>query len=185
MPCYSSGYSRAHEVTILRPETSSASQQTVSVETEASLRAELLGTIDAAQFDIANAVAELARSGADISALANQSQALLHLQKQVGRANLGGLAAMRTEIAGAVAVTQAIAQQSRASATIAEQAAASLATASADTRRTVQSISNDVFERKLFDPYLEFASAEDEAAYRKREAEASRSHRRPAPCAVR
>lgn len=145
--------------------------QQLAVDPEASLRAELLGTIDAAQFDIANAIAELARGGADVSALTNQSQALLQLQKQVGNANLGGLVAMRTEIASAVALTQAIAQQSRTSATTAEQATASLATVSAETRRAVQSISNDVFERKLFDPYLEFASAEDEAAYRKREAE--------------
>lgn len=144
--------------------------QQPAVDPEASLRIELTGAIAVAQIDIANAIAELARSGADSSALTNQSQALQQLQQQVGSANFGSLLALRTEIASVVATTQAVAQQSRTNATITEQAA-SLATASAETRRTVESISNDIFERKLFDPYLEFASAEDEAAYRRREAE--------------
>lgn len=140
------------------------------VDPEASLRAELTGAIAAAQIDIANAIAELARSGADSAALTNQSHALQQLQRSVGSANLGSLLALRGEIAVAVATTQTIAQQSRANATATEQAA-SLTTASAEVRRTVQSIGNDLFERKLFDPYLAFGSAEEEAAYRRREAE--------------
>jgi hypothetical protein len=47
-----------------------------------------------------------------------------------------------------------------------------LAAASADTRREVQTLERDVFDRRIFDPYLRFSSPEDEAEFRKREAEA-------------
>lgn len=38
------------------------------------------------------------------------------------------------------------------------------------TRRTIQNVADELFEQKKLDPYLQFASAEDEAEYRKREA---------------
>jgi hypothetical protein len=149
--------------------TVSEGQPTLSVDPEASLRAELLGTIAGAQFDIDNAIAELARSGADASALTNQRQSLQQLQKQVGSASFATLAGLRAEIAGAVATTQTLAEQSRAIATTAGHSAAeALATASANSRFAVTSIMRDMHR---FDPYLRFESAEDEAAYRKREAE--------------
>jgi len=129
----------------------------------------LLGTIAGAQFDIDNAIAELAGSGADVSALTNQRQSLQQLQKQVGTASLTKLAGLRAEIAGAVAMTQTLAEQGRAIATTAGQAAAeALATASANSRAQVTSIMRDMHR---FDAYLDFASTEDEAAYRKHEAE--------------
>jgi len=160
---------RAHEVSITAKVTVSEGQPTLSVDPEASLRAELLGTIAGAQFDIDNAIAELARSGADTSALTNQRQSLQQLQKQVGSASFATLAGLRAEIAGAVAATQTLAEQGRVTATTAGQAAAeALATASANSRAQVTSIMRDMHR---FDPYLHFASAEDEAAYRKREAE--------------
>jgi hypothetical protein len=160
---------RAHEVSITAKVTVSEGQPTLSVDPEASLRAELLGTIAGAQFDIDNAIAELARCGADASALANQRQSLQQLQKQVGTANLTTLAGLRAEIAGAVATTQTLAEQGRAIATTAGQAAAeALATASTNSRAQVTSIIRDMHR---FDAYLHFASAEDEAAYRKHEAE--------------
>lgn len=149
--------------------TVSEGQPTLSVDPEASLRAELLGTIAGAQFDIDNAIAELARSGADVSALTNQRQSLQQLHRQVGTASLTTLAGLRAEITGAVATTQALAEQGRAIATSAGQAAAeALATASANSRAQVTSIIRDMHR---FDAYLHFASAEDEVAYRKREAE--------------
>jgi len=46
-----------------------------------------------------------------------------------------------------------------------------LATASAATRQEVQNLSRDLYERRIFDPYLHFSSPEDEAEFRKREAE--------------
>ena len=161
--------SRAHGVVITAKMTVSEGQPISSVDPEASLRAELTGAISAAQIDITEAIAELARSGADASALTNQRQSLQQLQKQVGTANLTTLAGLRAEIAGAVATTQTLTEQSRAVAITAGQAAAeTLATASVNSRLAVISIMRDMHR---FDPYLNFASAEDEAAYRKREAE--------------
>jgi hypothetical protein len=49
-----------------------------------------------------------------------------------------------------------------------------LAAASAATRQEAQNLSRDLFERRIFDPYLHFGSAEDEADYRAREAERQR-----------
>jgi hypothetical protein len=48
---------------------------------------------------------------------------------------------------------------------------AMLTDASADTRREVQSLEHDMFDRKIFDPYLHFSSPADEAAYRQHQAE--------------
>ena len=144
-------------------------QPTLSVDPEASLRAELTGAIAAAQFDIESAIAEVMRSGADVSALANQAQSLQQLQKQIGSAGATTLISLRAEIAGAVATTQAVTQQARTVAATAAQAAAeALGAASANSRASVNAIMRDMHR---FDPYLQFASAEDEAEYRKREAE--------------
>ena len=63
-------------------------------------------------------------------------------------------------------VSQASAQAS------AQAAAQTVAARAAETRTETQSIARDVFERKIFEPYLRFSSKEDEAEYRKREAEA-------------
>jgi hypothetical protein len=46
-----------------------------------------------------------------------------------------------------------------------------LATSSAATHAQVQTLAGDLFEKKLFDPYLHFANAEEEAAFRRRQAE--------------
>lgn len=50
-------------------------------------------------------------------------------------------------------------------------AAERLAATTAATRRMVQQISDDMFRRRIFDPYLHFASPEEEAEFRRREAE--------------
>ena len=71
----------------------------------------MLGTISGAQFDIDNAIVELARSGADSAALANQGQALQQLQRTVGSANLGSLLALRSEVATVATSATALANQ--------------------------------------------------------------------------
>jgi hypothetical protein len=48
---------------------------------------------------------------------------------------------------------------------------AAVAAASAETRREVQDLSNDVFSKRIFDSYLRFTSPQDEEDFRKREAE--------------
>ncbi len=149
--------------------TVSEGQPTLSVDPEASLRAELTGAIAAAQIDIANAIAELARSGADSSSLNNQSHALQQLQKQIGSANLGSLLALRSDVT--IAATSATALANQATSTAASAAANTNLTPSQRTRANIEALSRDLSEKRVLDPYLQFASAEDEEAYRKRERE--------------
>ena len=142
--------------------------QQPAVDPEASLRSELTGAIASAQIDIANAIAELARSGADSSALTNQSQALQQLQRTVGSANLGSLLALRSEVATAATSASALANQAVTNATNAAAANANLSPAER-ARAAIEALQRDLFENRVLDPYLQFKSAEDEEAYRKRE----------------
>jgi hypothetical protein len=167
---------RAYEETITANMTVSEGQQAI-VASEASLRAELTGAIAVAQIEIANAIAELARSGADNAALTNQSQALQQLQRTVGSANLGSLLAVRSEVAATASSATNLANQAIATATSAAAAQANL-TPAERARANIEALSHDLFERKVLDPYLEFNSPEDEAAYRKREAERDEARKR-------
>jgi hypothetical protein len=149
--------------------TVSGGQPTLSVDPEASLRAELTGAIAAAQIDIANAIAELARSGADSAALANQGHALQQLQRTVGSANLGSLLALRSDVT--IAATSATALANQATSTAASAVANTNLSPSQRARANIEAVQRDLFEKRVLDPYLQFASAEDEEAYRKRERE--------------
>lgn len=168
MLCYEDG-PHAHGVSISGKMTFSEGQQHL-VDPEASLRAELTGAIAAAQIDIANAIAELARSGAGSAALANQGQALQQLQRTIGSANLGSLLALRQEVAATSSSASALANQAIATASSAAAAQANLSPAER-ARATIEALHRDLFENKVLDPYLRFASPEDEEAYRKRESE--------------
>lgn len=140
------------------------------VDPEASLRAELTGAIAAAQIDIANAIAELARSGADSSALTSQNSALQQLQHTVGSASLGSLLALRSEVAATASSATNLANQAISSAASAAAAQANLSPAER-ARANIEALNRDLFENRILDPYLRFNSAEDEEAYRKRERE--------------
>lgn len=124
----------------------------------------------AAQFSLEDAVAELERSGASADAARSQLQALGDLQRQIASAGPAALTSLRGEITNAVTASRQILQQGRA-ASNAESVEATLAATSARTRATVERIAGDLFERRIFDPYLQFASEEEERAYRAREAE--------------
>ena len=67
-----------------------------------------------------------------------------------------------------MAATQLSASQSPAGP---QAAAEALQAASDAARRQVAQFEQDFYEKKIFDPYLRFASPDDEEAYRKREAE--------------
>ncbi len=149
--------------------TVSEGQPTLSVDPEASLRAELTSEIAAAQIDIANAIAELARSGADSATLANQGHALQQLQSKIGSANLGSLLALRSDVT--IAATSATALANQATSTAASAAANTNLSPSQRARANIEALGRDLFEKRVLDPYLQFASAEDEEAYRKRERE--------------
>lgn len=68
--------------------------------------------------------------------------------------------------------TGALLTEATAGAIAGNASAQSVAAASAATRQQVQTLSDDVFEKRIFDPYLHFSSAEDEADFRKRQAAA-------------
>ena len=100
-----------------------------------------------------------------------QLGALLALKRQLASASPATLAMVRAEIAACVATASGIAQQAQAATTgSAQGAAAELMAASSAARAVVTSFTHDFYEKKIFDPYLAFASAEDEKAYREREA---------------
>lgn len=168
--------SRADEVSITGKMTVSEGQQHL-VDPEASLRAELTGAIAAAQIEVANAIAELSRSGAEISALTNQNQALQDLQRMLSTANLGGLFALRNEVASATTNASAIVSQATFNAANSGTATASLLQ-SERARAAITALHGDLFERRVLDPYLQFDSLEDEEAYRKRELEREAEIRR-------
>jgi len=85
-----------------------------------------------------------------------------------------GLADLRADIVAAVAAslvyTSRVSSAATASQDVSSQQAA-LQAASANTHQTVSDFARDFYERRIFDPYLRFASAEDEEAYHRREAE--------------
>lgn len=113
---------------------------------------------------------EIAGNAAALSDGKTQLQLLAALQRQIGTASPAILAGLRSEIIATVTAAQSVAQHSRATATVTDKAA-SLADVTTNTRRAIQNIADELFEQKKLDPYLQFASDEDEAEYRKREAE--------------
>lgn len=136
----------------------------------ANQRTELLGNLVAAQFDLERAIAEMMQSGAGTGAAQSQLVRIGQLMRAIGSADAPTLVAMQASVAGLVGEAQAIAQQGRDSASRVDNGD-TLAAVDARTRATVQRISDDLFERKIFDPYLRFDNAEEEEAYRKRETE--------------
>lgn len=126
--------------------------------------AHLLG----AQADLEASLALLRQSG-DAGLIAQgetQRSTLADLQRALASAGPANLTAIRSAIAAAVSASTGLSQQARGAALQAE--AAELAATRTESRLQVQSLMRDMHR---FDPYLAFASPEDEAAYRNREAE--------------
>ncbi len=145
---------------------------------EASLRENLAAQLSGAQDAIEALVHQLkdaAAHGGGTEYLVRaeaQRQALGHLQNRIAVAGPAELAALRAEIIASVAASQATLPQTSATAALSARAAeAALHAASEKAHQTVSGFLDDYYEKKLFEPYLRFDSAEDEAAYRKREAE--------------
>ena len=150
--------------------TVSEGRPTQSEDRQASLRAELLGQIAAAQFDLEAVIADLTRDGAPAAALLDsrsQLSALTALSRQMGSVSGAALAEMRAEIASLVATSQSTAQQARTAAASKPDAAELIGRA-----QEVRAHVNEVMRgMKDFDPYLRFENERDEAEYRRREAE--------------
>ena len=150
-------------------------RRVLPVEPEASLRAELVGELGAAQSILETQIETLRHAtqlGGDGSALVLAQNQLAHLSRlaqRIDHANGQALTELRAEVTAIVAATQSTAQQARSAAVSGEAAEVALHAAQAEARRVTGDFLHDYYERKIFDPYLRFASPEDERAYRDRE----------------
>lgn len=152
---------------------SSVTDRTQTSDPEASLRETLRQQVDGAQATLEASIDALQRSG-DGQALTQaqgQLDGLSRLQQRLAMASGASLASIRAEIMASVAATQALVQRALGAANGAQSAEATLQAASQAARQQVSGFVRDFYEKKIFDPYLRFASPEDEEAYRKREVE--------------
>jgi hypothetical protein len=99
----------------------------------------------------------------------NQLRILVRLQQRIGRADINGLIAMRSEVTASVAASQSVVQQAQQGTSASQTTEAAVQQASANARQTVSDFERDYYERHIFERYLTFSSAEDEEEYRKRE----------------
>ena len=115
----------------------------------------------ALQSRLSDAAARLSGSISQLSLVLDSPASALHaadieaIAQSINAGDIQGLVAQATAAAASPA---ALAQ--------------AVATTSADTRAEVQNLSRDMFSNRIFDPYLHFASAADEAEFRRRQAEA-------------
>ncbi|TAL32263.1 MAG: hypothetical protein EPN98_14020 [Phenylobacterium sp.] len=141
---------------------------------EASLRENLAAQVSAAQSELSANLIELRSQGGDPALIGQadaQLGALLALKSQIERAGSGALATMGTRVAACVATATTLAQHAQAASSgVAARAATELGSASEAARAKVTSFVTDFYERKIFDPYLEFSSEAEKEAYREREA---------------
>jgi len=137
----------------------------------ASQRTELIGQLAGAQLALEAVIAELSRNGGDVTILAelrNQIVSVIDLRQHVGSASRSELASIRREVASVTAASQTLAQHAASSGS----AVVSHPTMThQQAHAAIQSVSHDLFDRHVLDPYLQFASEEDERAYRRREQE--------------
>jgi hypothetical protein len=129
----------------------------------------LLNRLGGAESALTAAIAELRRAGN--SPLLAQSEAnlsaLARLQATVSDASPAALAALTAEIVAMTTTAMDSAQQARGVAASSQSGdAGSLATLASASREQVQSVMRGMQD---FDPYLQFDSAKEEAAYRERE----------------
>ncbi|MFZ5746902.1 MAG: hypothetical protein ACOY45_04505 [Pseudomonadota bacterium] len=136
----------------------------------ASQRAELLGKAVAAQFALEQALSELgSENGSALSQGQQHLRALKDFQRRIATADPASIAALRHDLSTMLATTHAAADQARSAAADARlESTVELAHLAAASRERVTSLLRDM---SRFDPYLRFASPEDEAEYRAREAE--------------
>lgn len=144
---------------------------------QASLRTELVGQLAGAELALEAAIAELSRDSANGNLVATsrtQLASLTSLRRQVGNASGATLADLRAEVTAAASSAAALAQQATANASA--QGPQDAASRVREARQSIESIGHDLYDRHVLDPYLQFANAEDEAAYRKREEERRRAY---------
>lgn len=139
----------------------------------ASHRAELLGRLAGAQFQLEALIAELRHggNGAELAASEDGLLDLAALQRRVATADPATLTTLRHEVAATIGTVTTNAQQARAAASASAasgEVARVLAEAGAASRARVTATMAGMRD---FDRDLQFRSKDDEDAYRQREAE--------------
>jgi len=140
---------------------------------QSSLRVELLGQLAGAQMAMEAALAELRRSG-DESLLApgeRQLQSLQALQAALATASPTALISMRAEVLASITTAGTTVQQARIASSQQSAEMASLAAVRAESRQLADATQRALFEDRILDASLRFASPAEEEAYRQREAE--------------
>ena len=151
------------------------------------LRAEAAALLAQAQNQLAEVQRALAGAGGDSAAHARLSAAADHLSAIVSQLSSAvssrffplrgadliaiGSSVQSGEAHAAVAEAGTASTQAGAQAAAYAAAGSNVANASLETRRETETLAHDVFDRRIFDPYLRFRSHNDEEEYRKREAD--------------
>ncbi|WCT74279.1 hypothetical protein PQ455_03355 [Sphingomonas naphthae] len=129
----------------------------------------MIDQLDAVKSDLEAALDELTRGAAGTGDVKAQLQGLTQLQRQIGGADATALTALKRDVAAAVALGQNAVQEARVTANLARTSDGErVADLAADSRAQVSSLMRDMHQ---FDEELEFASEQERAAYRQREAE--------------
>jgi len=111
-----------------------------------------------------------AAQGGDSSTLIAAEQQLSRLAGLQHHIVHGGdLATLRAAVRATVDAVQGLVPQTRNAAATGTTAELALHQATAHARQVTNTFVHDFYERRIFDPYLSFASAEEEQAYRDRE----------------
>lgn len=155
----------------------SVDQRAKTADPEGTLRAELLGRLIAAQASLEAVLEDLRRAGGDADPVvaqrcADQLATVQSMRDGIASATPAALIAMKAGVGACVTSSQTVVQNTRAATATAD--AALLAATGAAARNEVESLSADLFDRRIFDRYLQFKSREDEEQYRKREEETRR-----------
>lgn len=154
------------------------------------LRAEAAALLAQAQNQLAEVQRALAGAGGDSAAHARLSAAADHLSAIVSQlsnavnsrsfplrgADLIGIQGVVASGEAHAAVAEAATASTQAGAQAAAYAAAgaNVATAALETRRETESLAHDLYDQRIFDPYLRFKSQNDEEEYRRREVDTKR-----------
>ena len=143
---------------------------------KASLRENLAADLAAAQAALSANIIALRQSGAGSDIVASgevQLATLMQLQRQLDTATPATMAAIRAEVASCIAAASKLAEQAQTAAAGGTQSVGgmSLAAASSAARATAIAFEDDYFKRKKYEAYLHFTSPDDEAEFRRREAE--------------
>lgn len=157
----------------MRKTTSTESQGAVQPDSEASLRAELATQLAHAQIDLASQLsALLANSGepALVLNLRDQLMAISALQENVATTRGTTLANLRSSVHAALGTTESLVQQIRTAVGAGTQVSNELAFAGFALRNELASAHASLFESRIFERYMSFASEAEEVAYYRSEA---------------